>query len=113
MPLDDMVLLEITEEVANSEERKKKQELESRGFVYATTPDANKQKLREETGSIFGKIISMGENAFKYLKDGKPKVGDIVVYNRYNGMELDHTQDATVWFRLMEDRDIVAIHKGE
>jgi co-chaperonin GroES (HSP10) len=62
---------------------------------------------RETLGTEKGKVISMGDLAFKAWGDGAPwvNVGDLVYFVRYSGKEI--RRDDKI-FRVVNDEDIYA-----
>lgn len=67
---------------------------------------------REQYGKDSGVVVSYGESAFKYDNgdywDNKPDVGDLVMFDKYDGKTRDKGQ-----YRLLVDSDILAIKKME
>ena len=78
------------------------------GILLVT--DANKRQ--EAQAQIFGKIVSIGPNAWKAFDDGQPwaKVGDHVAFAKYGGFVIKdpYTEEE---FRLLNDEDICAVVK--
>lgn len=67
---------------------------------------------REKAATVIGKIIAVGDTAWKDFSDGKPwaKVGDRVYYARYSGKTIE---DGEKQYVIVNDEDIQCIIKGE
>ena len=66
------------------------------------------QVKREELGENHGVVIDMGPLAFDRLggREHWCDVGDVVVYARYSGTQLEHPPGSGTMYRLMNDEDV-------
>ncbi len=70
---------------------------------------ARDEKSREQAAIDSGKVVSIGETAFKdFGADCPIKVGDSVVYARYGGKAIVDPKDKVKYVAL-NDEDIIAI----
>jgi co-chaperonin GroES (HSP10) len=77
------------------------------GIVMMTEKEAGREKL----GAALGYVVAIGDRAWKALEDGEPwaKLGDRVIFQRYDGMVLPiEGLDDGKW-RLLKDEDVKAI----
>jgi co-chaperonin GroES (HSP10) len=83
---------------------------ERQGMIYL--PQSTRE--REQYAQVFGTIVDIGPTAWKGFDDGKPwaKIGDRVSYAKYGGVVLEDPETKE-HFRLLLDKDIVAIISGE
>lgn len=67
-------------------------------------------RTREQRGMEEGEVVALGPNAYKAFDDGTPwvKVGDIVKFQRYEGILIIENEDKPdeVHFRILNDDDI-------
>ena len=58
-----------------------------------------------------GEIINIGQGFFANLPGPKPKIGDVVIFNRYAGSLITIEEDdrSKTEYRLVNDKDICAI----
>lgn len=85
---------------------------EEKGYVEFKTgfkllkPDETKE--RDEHAAVQGEVMQMSPLAFSYEADApKPAVGDIVLFQRYAGVQ--HVGADGITYRIMNDKDVVAI----
>jgi co-chaperonin GroES (HSP10) len=59
---------------------------------------------------IYGKVVSLGTNAFKAFDDGDPwcREGDRVAFAKYGGFNIMDPKDKKL-YRLLNDEDICAV----
>ena len=83
---------------------------ERRGGLYI--PKSSQE--REQYAQVFGTIVAIGPTAWKGFDDGEPwaSVGDRVSFAKYGGFVLEDPETKE-HFRLLLDKDIVAIVSGE
>lgn len=93
--LDDMILVEIDPEGSFTE-----------GGIYLPNTD---EKSRRDTGKETGRIRAIGDYAFKEMEGVTPKIGDIVLFKRYSGIEVNKKLDGSPWYRVMNDKDVLLI----
>jgi co-chaperonin GroES (HSP10) len=62
---------------------------------------------RERMAQVKGTLIAVGGNAFEGWHDPLPKVGDVVYYARYAGINVPGKDGAE--YRLANDKDVSAI----
>jgi len=69
---------------------------------------------RDQAAQVFGEIVAIGPTAWKGFDDGEPwaKAGDRVSYAKYGGYLLQDPETKE-FFRLLNDKDIVAVVSGE
>lgn len=69
---------------------------------------------REQYAQVFGTIVDIGPTAWKGFDSGEPwaAVGDRVSYAKYGGFLLEDPETKE-HFRLLLDKDIVAVITGE
>lgn len=81
--------------------------LKGGGVLYK--PDETKE--RDDAGTMEGVVIEMSPLAFSYEDNApKPNVGDTVVFQRYAGLRLKGND--AVEYRLMNDKDVVAVRRS-
>lgn len=70
---------------------------------------------REEDAAVDGMLAAISPAAFSYAEypQGctKPKPGDLVIHRRYAGIVIDGDDGRK--YRLMADKDIVAVRKSQ
>lgn len=83
---------------------------EKRGGLYI--PKGTQE--REQYAQVFGTIVSVGPSAWRGFDDGEPwaRVGDRVSFAKYGGFVLEDPETKEQ-FRLLLDKDIVAVITGE
>lgn len=83
--------------------------IELKGGFKLYKPDETKE--RDQHATMEGVIVAMSPLAFGYetWPEGarKPQVGDSVVFARYSGLNIKGRD--TLEYRLMNDKDIVAV----
>lgn len=69
---------------------------------------------KDQHAAMEGEVIAMSPLAFTYEEwpagSRKPEVGDVVVFARYAGITVKGND--TVEYRLMNDKDIVAVRRA-
>ena len=88
--------------------RPKKVEEKTQGGVLL--PDDTQE--REQFGQIEGELVAVSPGAFTFNYEGcpdeaKPKVGQTVLFSRYNGNELKGRDGEKYW--IMPDKAIVGV----
>ena len=80
--------------------------LKGGGVLYK--PDETKE--RDDAATMEGVVVEMSPLAFSY-EDGAPRphVGDTVMFQRYAGLRLKGNDE--VEYRLMNDKDVVAVRR--
>lgn len=66
------------------------------------------QKKREERGENHGVLINMGKMAFDRLggRDNWCGVGDVVVFSRYAGTQVEYPPGSGILYQIMNDEDV-------
>lgn len=62
---------------------------------------------RERMAQVKGVLVAVGGNAFQDWQEPRPKVGDVVYYAKYAGMNVPGADGAE--YRLANDKDVSAI----
>lgn len=96
-------------------------EVEPIGYVVLVEPEPVKEKIGsivvitgdgrrlEQQAQVRGKVLAIGQDAWKDYNDNRVKVGDIVYYQRHAGMRLPDDAGKIREDRLLlKDTDIVA-----
>lgn len=65
-------------------------------------------KDREQMAQQRGEIIAIGGNAFSDWKPPIPKIGDIVMFAKYSGYNIEENGNI---YRVLNDKDISVIWK--
>jgi chaperonin GroES len=79
---------------------------QTRGGLYL--PDS--ARTRQQFAVDRGEIIAVGAGFFKELPGPEPKIGDIVIFNRYAGSLITiEDEGVRTDYRLCNDKDICAI----
>lgn len=107
--LDDMVLIEVTPEILDLEEQKLLDRAKAAGLTLSKDNSLDKEKARKTVGTMTGKLVAKGSRAFEDIETDIPEVGNTVLFKRYAGMELDKTEDAAVFFKIMLSSELIAI----
>lgn len=62
---------------------------------------------RERMAQVKGTLVAVGGNAFQDWQEPRPKVGDVVYYAKYAGLNVPGKDG--VEYRLAQDKDVSAI----
>jgi co-chaperonin GroES (HSP10) len=97
-------------------EKEKYSELGKLGFETKT----NEQKERESKGGHHGILISKGDHAFRAESLGNEdwvKEGDVLIYDRYAGVEIELPPGSGELYRFTNDESVLGVmeanHGGE
>ena len=91
VPIADTVIVEVT-----------RSETKSQGGIILDVT------VREQMAKSEGKVLSLGKDAFCDSEDNV-KVGDIVLFPRYAGKEIEGFHNGKPEIRAVNDIDIIAI----
>lgn len=84
-------------------------EVEQRTKGGILLPDETKE--RDQHAAMEGEVTAISPLAFSYEKDAPtPALGDTVIFARYSGINV--TGKDGVAYRLMNDKDVVAVRGG-
>ncbi len=75
---------------------------------------SKKQTDRDTKGAAIGILCYIGKSCFQgayKCEDDKPKVGDIVLYQRYAGMHHEYPPGSGDFYRFCNDEDIMGKYK--
>lgn len=77
------------------------------GEEFVTKTDD--QKSKEDKASDVGILVSIGPCAFQRLRDGTvwAEEGDIIVFHRYAGHDIEHPPGSGNYFKMLNDEDIM------
>ena len=91
---------------------KEKEKKTEGGVIFEFKTDD--QLAREALSVMEARVMDVGEGAFKGLGSGTPwcKVGDLVLINRYSGINRDDIEEDVV-YRIINDEDVIALFEGE
>lgn len=75
-------------------------------------PDSVKDRQRIETS--IGKVLGIGQEAWKDLGTGKPwcQVGDTIMFSKYGGKLYTHEETQKVYV-MINDRDVIGVMKDD
>ena len=66
---------------------------------------------RTDAGINKGVVVALGPMAFYGIDEPTPKVGDIVIFARYSGSDLNRKFDDTPYYRVMSDKEVLLIER--
>lgn len=76
---------------------------------------------RQRNEKIWGRVVKIGDNAFKAFDSGEPwcKVGDHICFAKFAGFTItdpdqDQLPDAEkIFYRVLNDEDVILVHTKE
>ncbi len=94
------------------EEQKATEKKTSSGIIYEFK---EKETInREQLAVMEARVVELGFSAYKDMHEGKAwcKEGDLVIINRYSGINRDDIEEGEV-YRIINDEDVIAVIDGE
>jgi co-chaperonin GroES (HSP10) len=99
-PIDAVIGMEASE-------AKKFETLAKSGFEVKT----DEQKAKESKGTHHGILVHMGSKAYKELGGDWVKEGDVVIFDRYAGVEIELPPGSGEKYRFTNDESILGVMK--
>lgn len=83
----------------------------TKGGIILDTAFDSKERQRQEDARTIGTVVELGPTAYEAFGEPWVKVGDIIHFKRYSGVEV--RDENKVLYRLMNDDDAIAKYDPE